>query len=442
MNRDFRVKTLAFAILSWILILLLNGCGSKQSPTGGKEDVQKLRLLASLPEEFDNLDELEIELTFDKSVDRASFLSGFYIYPPVQNKKIYYESNVITIRFLEALNRDTNYYLTLSTRIKDVRGNALDTNQTLVFRHGILQNHKVSGLISYEKAADNGLPVQFSLTAPDSLLVLNREIKGSSYSLEALNPLEYRLRAYIDKNLNGRYDPQQEPFTEKLVPNQPLTSIELIMAYADTVRPAIKTVKAVSNREYEIVMNKPVIGFKTVRIRDAAANENIRIFTVNHELDTIHLLTAKTDSTELEFIITDAADSKGNTTEESRLKSRSSTAPDLTPPSVVQSSPRNGSSVSSLEPILEVQFSEVIPSDNFHASLTEVETRRVIPLRVLQSNSRKYRLQPGKTLTNYKTCLLVIESKTADLSGNKLGEDFKLSFLPLIREGQKASQGK
>jgi hypothetical protein len=421
-------------LLIAIVFFILAGCGSKQSPTGGKADTDKLRLLASLPEEFAEVDQQKIELTFNKSVDQPSFLTGMYIYPPVQNKKIYYESNVITVKFLEALLRDTNYYLTLTTRIKDSRGNALDKNQTLIFRHGVLQNSRISGNISYEKPADNGLPIQLNLVSPDSLWVATRQVSGQSYALEGLNPLAYTLRAYIDKNLNGRYDMEQEPYFEGKTLLQQVSNINFNLVYADTVLPRIKAVKAISNREYEISLNKPIATFQSITLENMSTRSNIRIFTINHEQDKINLLTAETDSSDLKFIITGLKDGKGNISKKSSLTIAASTKADLTPPRVISSNPRNGSSVADLQPVLEVVFSEVVPVSNFKASLLEVESRRVIPFRVLQSNSTRYQIQPEKPLANYKTCLLTIEETTTDLSGNNLKPAYKFAFLPIQRK--------
>jgi len=442
MNTAFRIVT-ATCLFSLILMLfLLTGCGSKQSPTGGKEDLEKLKLLASLPEEFADLKDLKVELTFDKAVDRASFLKGIYIYPPVQNKKVYYESNVITLRFLEALDKDTNYFLTLTTRIKDVRGNPLEENQTLIFRNGALQNNRISGTIEYEKAGDLGLPVLLNLLTADSVSVLAKSVSGSSYVIDALNPASYLLRAHIDKNQNGRYDDGQEPYFESSVPQQPISTVLLKMAYADTVKPVIKSVKAISNREYEISLNKTATAFQRISLDDVTHGKQVQIFAVNHEADKINLLTATTDSAQIRFKINQLQDSRGNLTELSALTIQSSTVQDIVPPSVVSTLPRTGATVNELQPVLSITFSEPIPTSNFKASLKESEGNREIAFKVIKSNSYTYRLQPEKPLTNYKSYILTIDEETSDISGNRLQKDFRLTFLPLLRDSATNSQGK
>lgn len=434
MNKASTYKNVLLSCLLISLTLMVSGCGSKQSPTGGKEDTDKLKVMASLPAEFSEIDEQKVEITFNKSVDKSAFMKGIYIFPPVINKKIDYDGNVVTIKFLEALKADTNYFLTLTTRIRDIRGNALDKNQTLIFRHGQLQSNRISGTIVYEDRADNELPVQINLLTADSLWVMASSVTGNSFALESLNPLDYILRAYIDKNLNGRYDAGFEPYTESSLKNQQIISYNLNMAYADTVKPVIRMVRAVSNREYEIVMNKSVKSFRNIKVEDLRRNETLRIFTLNHDLDRINLLTSETDSTSYRFTIEEATDNKGNITAVNSVTISGSNKDDKIAPVVVSTIPRNGASVNNLQPIIEITFSEIIPSSLFKASLMESESKREIPFRVIKSNHKTYHLQPEQPLANYKSCVLTIDAETSDLSGNKLTEPYKLTFLPILRE--------
>jgi hypothetical protein len=414
--------------------LVVSGCGSKQNPTGGKEDTEKLTVLASLPVEFEEISDQQIEITFSKIVDKAAFMTGYYLFPEVSSKKIIYDANIVTLKFLDSLKPDTNYYLTLTTRIKDIRGNALDKNQTLVFKHGKLQSNRISGGIIYENKIDNGLPVQVNLLTTDSLWVLSETFTGNSYALEAMNPLDYILRAYIDKNRNGRYDASTEPYTESSLNSKPVINFDLNMAYADTVKPAIRMVRAVSNREYEIVFNKGIRAFQSVKVEDLKHNADLHIFTINHDLDRITVLTAITDTSSYRFTVTELTDNKGNQNKSSTMTIVGSKEPDQIAPTVLSTNPRNGASVSSLQPVIEINFSEIIPASLFKATIRETESNSIIPFSIINSNQKTYRLKPDKPLANYKSCLLTIDTGTSDLSGNKLTAPYKLAFLPIIRE--------
>jgi hypothetical protein len=434
MNKVFEYKHFCAQILIFTILLLISGCGSKQSPTGGKEDTEKLAVLASLPVEFEEISDQRIEVTFSKVIDKEAFVKGIYLYPPVKAKKFIYDGNIVTIKFLEALQADTNYYLTLTTRVKDLRGNALDENQTLIFRHGELQSNRISGNIIYENQSDTDLPVQVNMLTADSVWVLAKTFKGKSYALDTMNPMDYILRAYIDKNLNGRYDAEMEPYTESSLKSKPVISYDLNMAYADTVMPAIRSVRAISNREYEIVLNKSIKSYKDVKVEYLKQRENLRIFALSHDLDRIVVLTSETDTTQYKFTITELTDAKGNVNPRSSVTIAGSREQDKTAPEIVSTVPRNGASVNNLQPVIEVNFSEIIPSSTFTAYLKETDANKSIPFRIINSNQKTYRLQPEKPLSNYKSCLLTIESSTSDLSGNKLKESYKLVFLPIIRD--------
>lgn len=434
MKMVFRSAAILLILVTFSAVFFLSGCGSKQSPTGGKEDINKLKILASIPAEFAEIDEQKVELTFSKTVDKASFLKGFYIYPPVKNTKIEYDANVITIKFLEALKPDTNYYIALSNRIRDVRGNALDKNQTLIYKHGKMQSNRVSGSIAYENPADSGLPVQLNLLSGDSLLVLTTSFTGNSYALNTLNPMLYQLKAFIDKNLNGRYDSAIEPYSETIIDDQPVVNFNLNLVYADTVKAVIRTVIGISNREYQIVMNKAVKTFEKIEIEDIKTKENLRIFAIHHNAEKITVLTAETDTVDLKFSIANVSDGKGNVNPESSITTSAITKPDNTAPTVLSTNPRNGASVNNLLPILEITFSEIILVNLLKVTLSETESELNVPFRIIKSNSPTYEIQPERPLANYKSCLLTVEQETSDLSGNKMKETYKLVFLPIIRD--------
>lgn len=432
----FKTSSLLLLMSFAVMLAFLNSCGSKRNPTGGKLDIDKPQILATLPEEYSEINEQKLEITFSKAIDRSTFLKGIYIYPPVLNKKVYFESNVITLKFLEALEKDTNYFITLSTRIKDVRGNALGKNQTLIYKSGKLQDNKISGNVHFEDAKDGTLPIQLTLLSADSLWVLSREITGNAYALESLNPISHILRAFIDKNLNGRYDPNQEPYFEAVTPVQKIYSLDLNMAYADTVKPALKSVKAISNREYELVLNKTIKSFGKLTIKSPDKRESLPVLLSNLQNDRIRVLTAVSDTSKWAFSLTDLIDVKGNITAMSALTINGSATADKIPPSVTSCSPRSGTSVNNLQPILEITFSEVIPVANINANLKESESGESIPYRIIKADGKTFQFQAEQQLSNYRSCMLTIETTTADISGNQLKEPFKLVFLPIFRNGK------
>ncbi|MCB5246052.1 MAG: Ig-like domain-containing protein [Candidatus Cloacimonadaceae bacterium] len=421
-----------FFRLSIILLLLifLASCGSKKSPTGGPEDLERPVIVTSFPPQFSNISEGRIEINFSKPLDKTTIPHSIYIYPPVMNKKITVDKNSIIIQINEKLLPDTNYYVIISTRLKDIRGNSPEHNQTLVYTSGKLNQLRLSGTIGYENPKDNSLPVQMSLLSADSLLVLSQVSQGSSYAIEPLNPAYYILRAYIDKNVNGRYDFTQEPFFEQPVMMEHSNNLDLFLAYADTTSPTIKLITANHNREVEITFSEAIKGYSSIKINRLDNKEELPVLLSYLEEDKLTLLTPAQEAFAYTVEISDVKDRKGNTNQVIKSEFRSSSNLDTEPPQVLSSSPRNGTSVKTLEPVLVVCFSEVIPKSSIKASLKATETKAEIPIDILESDSRIYRFKPQRTLQNYRSYVLTISA--TDISGNSMPESFNLNFLPLL----------
>jgi hypothetical protein len=335
------------------------------------------------------------------------------------------------IRIDEKLKQDTNYYVTLSTRLKDLRGNPLVENQTLVFAHGKLNDLRLAGLIDYEDKRDNGLPVLVNLLSADSLMVFHQNVSGSAYAIESLNPASYILRAYIDKNNNGRYDFSQEPYFQGSIDLQRTSSLDLSLSYADSSKATVRTVIAKSRREVVLSFSEPVVKYGSLMIQRADNNAELPVLLSNLDRDQLTLLTELQDSTKYVLSITGIQDRKENVTALNRVEFSGSTIEDSTPPQIISTNPRNGTTVNNLLPMLEVRFSEIIPRASLKARLIVTDTKREIDLAVIKADGRVYQFKPKQELENYRSYVLQISA--SDISGNKLAEELLLNFLPLKR---------
>lgn len=410
------------------LLLFSLGCGNKRNPTGGATDTQKPVVLATFPAELEEIVDGTLEISFSKPMDRNSLANSIYIYPPVPNKKFSLDRSTLKIKLNEPLKPDCNYFVTLSTRLKDLRGNPLEASQTLIYRSGKLSTARISGLLSYEIPSDEGSPIATSLFSEDSLLVFTTNLTGKSYALENLNQMPYRLRSYIDKNQNGRYDPVTEPFFEAKTEGREKEVLDQYLAYADTSFVRINSVTTVSNREIRIEFSEPVASYQQVLVVSDT------ILDIKHkvlEKNILTLLTEAQDSLRYTISVLGATDLKGNRSEALKKQFSGSLKKDIDPPAITFANPRNGASVNSLSPVIELHFNEIIPSSALKFKL--VAGKEEIPLQVISETGRIHRLLPQKELPNYSTCQLTVHSTTADFSGNKLEQDYHLQFLPIKR---------
>ncbi len=427
MNRVSKLFIITVIMLSAILQF---GCGSKRNPTGGPEDTTKPELLASLPAEFADISEGVIELSFSKHLDKSSVTTGLYIYPLIQNKKVVVERNKITIRINEPLLQDTNYFVTLTSRIKDIRGNALAENQSLVYASGTLQRNRLSGTVIYEDEADRAFPLQFSLFSADSLQVLSRQISGGAFAIDVLNPATHIYRAFIDKNANSRYDFGVEPWTEGRVNVRGLASLDLIMAYADTSLPRIRTIRTASNRELLVGFSEPVASLSELKLSISGAGE-IPIVTHYLEAENLVIITAEQVRAEYELQISGLTDRKGNVNRSVRSSFTGSITGDSTPPQVSGSNPRNGTAVQSLKPELLITFSEIVNPASINLELRSADGNQSLGFDRLSSNPRQIRVRPTANLAANRSYTLTVENTLADYSGNRLDKSFVLNFLVL-----------
>ncbi len=420
-------------ILPALLFLILIGCGHKQNPTGGKADTEKIRILAVTPDEFSDLKDKQIDVTFSKVVDRTKIPTGIYIYPSIDRKRFKYQGNNLQMRILQPLLPNTNYYFTFTPRIQDERGNSLEENQTLVYANGILQTNRISGEFKLEEPEDSKLPVNLTLLNADTLLVFSKIIHGTNYVLENLNPESYIVRAFIDKNVNGKYDFGIDASAEALAPKNPVSTVNLDLVYSDTSKVVLKSANVISNREIDFTLSEPArsIGAVHITAKDGTVELPVELKRLNGSMLTV--LTAAQDTTKYKISISELSDRKSNLTSESHLYFSGSPRADKTAPVVVSTSPRNGTSINELVPELKVVFSEIILINHIKYALIDTETNQDIDVRITSGDDKTYIFKPTKPLLNYHSYKFTINHITSDISSNTLGKDYEMLFLTLIK---------
>jgi PBP1b-binding outer membrane lipoprotein LpoB len=423
---------LKHSISIFLVLFILISCGHRKSPTGGKKDTINPEILSILPEEFSDINDKDIEITFSKPIDRTSILTGIYIYPQIDRKKFRWDKNVLTIKILEKLENNTNYFFSFSQRIKGEHGNGLDRDYTFVFASGKLNENKISGNLIFELEEDSNQPIQCKIQAPDSTFIFNQIIKGKAYSFENLNNTDHILEAYIDKNKNNKYDYGNEPYFHEYVTAGQFNSVEMEMIYSDTLKPEIQSLKVHSNKQIELKLSEIVKNYSEIMIVSADSLE-IPVSVQAHSLreDIISIISAELDTLQYYLKIYSLEDNKQNVSNELSILFDGLTVRDSIQPEVLFVYPRNGATIDNLKPVISITFSEIIPLNNFEAQLVNSETLKKIPLEVLSGHSDIYKLQPEIELANYSSYTLKIN--ITDSSNNQIEELFKTSFIPIVR---------
>ena len=415
------------------MLCCLAACGSKRGPTGGEADTQKPTVISSSPLEMGDIAGKIIEIDFSKPMDKSSITNSIYIYPPVSGRRISLSRATLKIELEDELLPNTNYFITLSTRLKDLRGNSLDKAHTLVFSSGKAQTAHLAGLIEYEYPLDKGTAIKLSLFSADSLLVMMDEVSGDSYELPNLNPANYTLRAYIDKDLNGRYDLVNEPFFEESVSVSGRSNLNMTMTYVDTTLAQIRGVKQISPHELEITLSKAITKFATLEIFTESSEDRVEILHQHLDKNKLFVLTGKLDSTSVTIKMRNLEDFKGNLSAQSSIQFQVQGLSDIVPPQLLATVPRSGATVNDLRPKIELTFSEIMTGNNLKLSLVASDTKKEVACEILNIQGRKVILQPSQELTNYRSYSLTIHKESTDYSGNEMLEDRELIFLPIKR---------
>ncbi|MCK5052507.1 MAG: Ig-like domain-containing protein [Candidatus Cloacimonetes bacterium] len=428
-----------FPIKLIFAILIFSGlisCGHKKNPTGGKKDTIQPEIVSVIPDEYSDITDSDIEIIFSKPIERNTILSGIYIYPPIIKKKFSWDGNILTIKILEELEKHTNYYFNFSEKIKGEHGNFLNTSSSYIFASGKLNSNRISGNFLFEEAEDNHKPIQMTILTADSTEVFSQEAFGKTYKIEDLNDVGHIIRAYIDKNENFKYDNESEPYFQKSIDPVNSATMDIYLAYADTIKPQLKSTSVIFNNSINVTFSEPINSFSQVSIRTADSLET-KVFIKAYYLinDELTLLTSDLDTLVYKINFINIEDLKKNMTSEGSLLFDGTTLQDTIPPEVISSNPRTGSSVNSFLPKISVIFSEIIMEDCIETKLSEVETGKVEDLKVISKNSKHYIFSSLHRLNNYSSYKFTIQAK--DNSENIMTKPLEIIFLPIVRKVNK-----
>ncbi len=416
-----------------LLIILSIACGKQKNPAGGPEDKSPLKIVSISPENYNSISGKEIEILFNKSLDRKSVTNSFQFYPPLDSYQIETSTRSVKITIEDSLKANQNIYFTILDIVKDTRNNTLEMPKTYIYSNGKLQDTKITGIIRYEKEEDSKLDKELILLDADSISMFSKTFKRSSFDIDGLDSKQYVLRCYIDKTNNGRYNIEKEPYYETLVDSTEIRNVELYLSYADTTRVLAKSAKAIYNNLVEIKLSEVPEFIDDIEIICLKDTTNLKIEFSDLDQDILNIVTTNQDTTMYEIRLKDIFDSNDNKTDLTVKTFQGSVKADTLAPELLSTSPRNGSSVYNSKPQFSLVFNEIIKSSDFVSSLKEIETGRIIATKIIKANSHNVIIEAQKELKNYNSYLLTISSKTKDLSGNRLIDDVLISFMVTLK---------
>ncbi len=259
-----RKQIYALFILICCAVMLFR-CADVAPPPGGEEDKKSPFLISSIPENGAT----SIEpgntaiLYFSETIIRPKTGKAVYISPrPTSEPELKWKSDHLVINFPDSFRSDQTYIKSLSTDIKDLRNNRLDSSTVVAFSTGtVIDSGEVSGLVYDEGKAKPGtlvglydesrLPVDVPIDSVYPAYLTQSNASGQ-FSFKHLPLQHFRMIAFEDRNGDERFNPGREQFA---VPDRPilmdgsvrLDELNLTLTSQDTA--ALAIVSAAYNSE-------------------------------------------------------------------------------------------------------------------------------------------------------------------------------------------------
>ncbi len=213
-------------VLKFLFIsVILSGCAEVAPPPGGEIDRQSPYIISSLPKnkETNVTAAKSVTIFFSERIVRPEKGASIFISPGQKKEpEIKWKSDKIIITLAENFKENTTYIISLSSNIKDLRGNLLDSSLSIAFSTGNeIATGRVSGFVTAENKPQPGMlaalyerkdydsVINLSSQEPDYITYSN---KSGFFQFDYLPESDFYLLAFRDENRNGIFDSQKESF--------------------------------------------------------------------------------------------------------------------------------------------------------------------------------------------------------------------------------------
>lgn len=433
-----------------VIIVFIFGCGRDKPPTGGPKDTTKPKVIDFEPIELTTgFSEDQIEFSFSEPIDLGSFKNALRIYPPIPDKEFSWSPQKISVMMNNPLPADQTYYITLTTRCKDLQNNPLEESFYSIFSTGdsIPQNEIIGKIQLGEKIPDYEGDIRLDLySGSDTLLVTIRNLKDKkTFHLKHLSAQTYILNIFKDKNNDLEYDREHEIFSRQILKiTQPQQNILCTLTLQDSTKPELVNIIQKNNQHIIARFSEDVQEFGKITIsKKNGAQDSIENKKSESELgilDTyktgkdLEIITEIPDTVEYTLFLENFSDYYKNTTSYDTISFLNVSPPDTSYLKIENISVEDGTTVDSLNVEIFIEFSKIVPQAEVKVSLINKENNIPQQIKISRMDAKKYKITPRKNLKNYVPYRLIISKNSQDHYGNDLEEDVVVNFLPISYE--------
>jgi len=374
-------KILALSLLLPIALLLCS-CAKQGFPPGGPADRTPPEVVSTSPpcnSTGVSLD-AQIEVGFSERMDRDSVKEAIYICPVLERPpELSWKGRRLFIKPLQRLSPDQTYVVTIGTGAQDQQGNPLARAYSFAFSTGsrmdlgriggsvISAAGPQPGAIVWAYRLERGQEPDPAKDAPRYVSAADRE---GNYLLSFLSLGTYRVFAFLDKDGDGRYTPEQEalavpPGDVALTDSASFVQMaDLFPVVRDTTRPQLLAVKASDQDHLELTFDEPVdISSAKIVIVGEDTLSTLAKYILPGEEAKVQLLTERQQPGEYNLVLDGISDLSGNplaAAPSENFTFRGSPVADTIAPEVVAISPKNNARNVHLDQPIEITFSEAM----------------------------------------------------------------------------------
>lgn len=417
-------------------LALLASCAKVGVPPGGPEDKTSPSVVASFPESnsVGVPRRMTARLEFSESVNRASVEAALFLSPdPRQRLRYRWQGRILELVYLDSLDDDRTYVISVGSQAKDLRGNPAAETFTIAFSTGSqIDRGSIRGWIG-----DFETPQAVALwayrmdeeTPPDPLT------RASDYGVQAsgdgtfrfdyLKTGTYRVFAVQDRNRDGLWTPPGEPIGippwDVNVTDSTVPWLSFQLSRQDTVPARIRTARSVHDGLIAVRTNREIASLAgafvgaesdTMWIRDAYADtsgaDSWQLFAERALTDGIWMLAAN------------GCDPLGDAWQDTasfEVRAR----PDSTRPRILRAIPAPGVPARAVPDSVWIEFSEPVTyrADSLARFAIAVGDSDTVAVAMTQSTPRGLSLHPVSPLPDGIRCRALLPGwAIQDDSGN------------------------
>lgn len=300
-----------YTAVAGLLLILAISCATPINPTGGEPDRTPPVIVSTVPESgTTNFDGDRVEFTFDKFIDRPSFIQNISIEPDLAiDFDVSFRRKTARVTFEDPLPDNTTIVVKLGTEVADTDRNQMGSSFDLALSTGdVLDDGRVTGqLIDADTGeTDSGFRVflysePYDLTSR-AIYVAQSDTSGR-FEFGYIGEGTYTAFWVDDVNRNRVWDRNRElaqPFnveTFELGKSEQIDLGRLFISKPDTVAPRVEGVGLLSERRLRLRISEEVEWGPNsfFSLKDTLANEQTVAYPLYTPIDDPNVLFAQTE---------------------------------------------------------------------------------------------------------------------------------------------------